>query len=135
MPNIDVAAAQKWIATVAIASTASGAFAQQSLEVIWSWRRLHECSTTSPELSVSGVPPDARVLDVKMVDLNFRQFDHGGGSVPISAHGTLIVPQGALKNYRGPCPGRNIYFGNDYEITVVALPADGKNVLVSNCVS
>ena len=129
MPNFGVIATKRWIATITLASTAFCAFAQQSLEVIWSWKRLHECSTTSPELRVSGVPPDARVVDVKMVDLNFRQFDHGGGSVPISEHGAVIVPQGALKNYRGPCPGRNVYFGNDYEITVVALGADGKTVL------
>jgi phosphatidylethanolamine-binding protein (PEBP) family uncharacterized protein len=103
--------------------------AQSALNVSWNWKRAHECNATSPEISIAGVPADAKTLEVKMVDLNFRQFDHGGGAVAASGDSTVVVPSGALKNYRGPCPGRNIYFGNDYEFTVIALAADGKTVL------
>jgi phosphatidylethanolamine-binding protein (PEBP) family uncharacterized protein len=105
------------------------AVAQTALTVEWTWKRLHECSQTSPELKVTGVPADSKTLDIRMVDLNFRQFDHGGGSSPISSDHVVVVPQGTLKDYRGPCPMRNLHFGNEYEFTVTALAADGKTVL------
>ena len=64
-----------------------------------------------------------------MVDLGFTQFNHGGGSVAHAGEPTATIPIGALKDYRGPCPMRNLYYGSDYEFTVRAVAADGKTVI------
>lgn len=105
------------------------ALAQSGLSVEWVWKRSHQCSTTSPVVNVAGIPADSKSLEVKMVDLGFTQFDHGGGSVAHSGEATASIPGGALQRYRGPCPMRNLYYGSDYEFTVRAIAADGKTVL------
>jgi phosphatidylethanolamine-binding protein (PEBP) family uncharacterized protein len=115
-----------FVACVGLSATA---VAQSALKVEWAWKRAHQCSTTSPPLAVADIPADTKLLQIKMVDLGFRQFDHGGGSVAHGGESAASIPSGALKDYRGPCPMRNLYYGSEYEFTVRALAADGKTVL------
>jgi phosphatidylethanolamine-binding protein (PEBP) family uncharacterized protein len=65
-----------------------------------------------------------------MADLrgqDFRQI--GGGSVPHAGGPMASIAEGALKQYRGPCPPNFSSFGHDYEFSVRALAEDGKTVL------
>ena len=114
---------------IALITTALPAFAQSSLTVDWEWKVSHKCSPTSPALVVSGIPKDAKSLQVAMVDLDFRSFDHGGGSAVLTGEASVTLPEGALKNYRGPCPPNFSSFGHDYEFTVKAIGADGQTEL------
>lgn len=107
----------------------SVAFAQTGLTVEWTWKRSHQCSATSPPMTVAGIPADAKSLEIRMVDLGFTQFNHGGGTVAHSGEPIASIPGGALQSYKGPCPMRNLYYGSDYEFLVRAIAADGKTVL------
>ena len=113
----------------ALLMAALPAFAQSSLTVDWEWKKSHKCSPTSPALVVSGIPSEAKSLQVAMVDLDFSSFNHGGGSAAHSGEASVMIPEGALKNYRGPCPPNFFNFGHEYEFTVKAIAADGQTEL------
>lgn len=104
-------------------------FAQTNLAVDWVWKRAHQCSPTSPSIEVTGIPPEAKSLSITLVDHDARGFDHGGGSVAHDGSQKVSIPEGALKNYKGPCPPNFNSFGHDYEFTVRAIAADGKTEL------
>ena len=108
---------------------ASGIANAQSLTVDWTWKLSHKCSTTAPALKVDGIPDGTKSLIVEMVDLDYRAFDHGGGSVAHDGKSSTTIPEGALKNYRGPCPPNFSSFGHDYEFTVKAM--SGSNELIA----
>ena len=57
-----------------------------------------------------------------MVDLDNPNSDHGGGHVDYGGKG--FVPEGALQNFRGPCPPGE----HRYEITVIARDKTGKTL-------
>ena len=116
---------------VAIATSviSASSFAQTALSVDWDWKRSHQCSPKSPAIMVSGIPAGAKSLSVTMVDHDMRSFDHGGGSVSIAGEPTFTIPEGALQNYRGPCPPNFSSFGHDYEFAIRAFDADGKTEL------
>lgn len=105
-------------------------FAQSSLVVDWDWKRRHQCSSTSPGIEVAGIPADAKSLSITLVDLDARSFDHGGGFVAHDGSQKVSIPEGALKNYKGPCPPNFNSFGHDYEFTIRAIAADGKTELL-----
>lgn len=113
---------------IALLATAP-AFAQSGLTVDWEWKVSHKCSSTSPSIVVSGIPKEAKSIQVAMVDLDFRSFDHGGGSSALTGEASVTLPEGALKNYRGPCPPNFSSFGHDYEFTVKAIGTDGQTEL------
>ena len=94
----------------------------QSLTVDYTWKRKHQCSTSSPELKVEGIPANTVELSVKMIDHDMMSFDHGGGFVKNEAGFTssFVLIEGALRSYRGPCPPNFSSFGHDYEFIVVA---------------
>jgi phosphatidylethanolamine-binding protein (PEBP) family uncharacterized protein len=110
-------------------ATALTSFAQSSLNVDWEWKEDHKCSATSPGLLVSGIPSGTKLLQVELVDHDARHLNHGGGSVVLDGSDSVTVPEGALKNYRGPCPPNFSSFGHDYEFTVKAIAADGQTEL------
>lgn len=114
---------------VALLCASAAAFGQPDLAVDWQWKKSHRCSNTSPALALSGIPEGAATLAVTLVDLDVPSYDHGGGSVPHAGGATAAIAEGALKNYRGPCPPNFSGAGHDYEFTVRALAADGKTVL------
>lgn len=114
---------------VVLWSMALPAFAQSNIIVDWEWKVSHLCSTTSPGLVVSGIPSEARSLQVTMVDLDFTKFNHGGGSAAVAGETSITIPEGALRSYRGPCPPNFPNFGHDYQFTVQAIAGDGKTEL------
>lgn len=114
---------------VALISIATPSFAQSNLVINWEWKRVHQCSSTSPGIEVSGIPADTKAFSVSLVDHDARGFDHGGGHVMHDGSPNALIAEGALKNYRGPCPPNFQSFGHDYEFTVQAIAADGKTVL------
>lgn len=107
----------------------AGARAQSGLAIDWQWNISHRCSTTSPALTVSGIPAGTARLAITLVDLDVPGYDHGGGTVAHAGGASADIAPGALKHYRGPCPPNFSDFGHDYEFTVRALAADGKTVL------
>jgi phosphatidylethanolamine-binding protein (PEBP) family uncharacterized protein len=116
------------IASFVLFSTAC--FSQAALDVDFMWKRANRCSATSPALQISGIPPGAKTLKVTLTDHDAPGYDHGGGSVEHSDGTTEAIAEGALKNYRGPCPP-SFQFGHEYEFKITALAADGKTELAS----
>jgi phosphatidylethanolamine-binding protein (PEBP) family uncharacterized protein len=114
------------ILLVALSATGLPVCAQSSLTVDWEWKAGHRCSPTSPAIVVTGIPQEAKSLEVTMIDLDYRSFDHGGGSAAVSGEASVTIPEGALKNYRGPCPPNFSSFGHDYEFTVKAKGQNGQ---------
>lgn len=117
----------KLVAT-ALLAVAFPAFSQTAMSVDWDWKASHRCSTSSPPLAVTGIPADTKTLQVAMVDLQVTSYDHGGGSAAHTGGAAMTIPEGALKGYAGPCPPNYSSFGHDYEFTVRALGADGKEL-------
>ncbi len=114
----------KTLIAVSTLLLSSVSHSQTIFSVDWTWRSAHKCSPTSPALKVEGIPEGTKSLTVEMVDLDFRSFDHGGGFVAHDGKAATTIPEGALKNYRGPCPPNFSSFGHDYEFTVKAVGVD-----------
>lgn len=95
-----------------------------ALELDFEWSKPNECSETSPEIRIGGLPETATALRVRLIDLYQPGADHGGWEqVPVPAGGILAA--GGLKQYRGPCPPK-YYAQNNYEFTVEALGPGGE---------
>ena len=98
-------------------------FAQQKLTVNYEWKTSHKCGKKSPEITISGIPPGSTQLNIKMVDLDFRGWDHGGGYFKNDdgfPETHLIAEGGLNRGFDGPCPPNFSAQGHDYEITVIA---------------
>lgn len=112
----------KYMITIIFLIIHQASFAQQKITVDYMWKLAHKCVKKSPEIMVSGIPLGSTELTVKMVDLDYRAFDHGGGSVKneesFSEQFTII--ESSLKSFIGPCPPNFSAQGHDYEITVIA---------------
>jgi hypothetical protein len=91
------------------------------LQVDYNWTKANICSGFSPEIKVLGIPPTTKQLKVTVTDLNFLTYNHGGGTVKYE--GSNIIPAGALKEYRGPCPPSDTT--HQYSIEVDAIDASG----------
>jgi phosphatidylethanolamine-binding protein (PEBP) family uncharacterized protein len=115
-------------ALVVAAFLVSGIAQAQTLTVDWTWKLSHKCSTISPALKANGIPEGTKSLSVEMVDLDYTAFDHGGGIVSHDGKGSATIPEGALKNYRGPCPPNFFSFGHDYKFTVKAMSGDNNSL-------
>ncbi len=113
---------------IALLATAP-AFAQPSLTVDWEWKVSHKCSPVSPALVVTGIPSEAKSLQVTMVDLDATSFNHGGGVAVHSGDASVTITEGTLKDYKGPCPPNFASFGHDYQFTIRAIAADGQTEL------
>jgi phosphatidylethanolamine-binding protein (PEBP) family uncharacterized protein len=103
-------------------SISATALAQEKMAVDYAWKLAHKCAKKSPEISVTGIPLGSVELSVKMVDLDYRSFDHGGGFIK-NDEGLpeqLVIAEGSLTSFVGPCPPNFSSFGHDYEITVTA---------------
>lgn len=114
---------------LALLTTTLPSLAQSNLAVDWEWKRSHQCSTTSPSIEITGIPAEAKALSITLVDHDARHFNHGGGSVTHDGSPKASIMEGALKNYKGPCPPNFQSFGHDYEFTVRAIAADGQTEL------
>jgi phosphatidylethanolamine-binding protein (PEBP) family uncharacterized protein len=92
---------------------------QISVSFSWPEKNVHEIS---PEIKLNNVPDSTKSFQINMFDLDNR-YNHGGGT--IVNDGSRLIPEGALKKYRGPAP---IYGSPRYEISVKALDEKGKVV-------
>jgi phosphatidylethanolamine-binding protein (PEBP) family uncharacterized protein len=93
----------------------------RKLAVDFSWNGVEACSNVSPKITVYNAPAGTRRFRVELVDLDSAISRHGGGEVEAGRDG--VIPAGALKSYRGPCPGQNPI---NYEMRVAALDASGQ---------
>jgi hypothetical protein len=84
------------------------------------------CSGSS-EIALRGVPAGTATLDARMVDRWVPSYDHGGGRIAYA--GRKSIPCGALSGFRGPSPPPGQI--HDYEWTVRALAADGRELAVA----
>ena len=91
------------------------------LGVEFSWKGVASCSDVSPRIVVRDVPPATRRFRVELVDLDSAISRHGGGEVDAGRGG--VIPEGALKSYRGPCPAQSAIA---YEMRVAALDEAGR---------
>jgi phosphatidylethanolamine-binding protein (PEBP) family uncharacterized protein len=97
--------------------------AHAGMGVTFDWGPTKKCfDSKSPPMRLSGVPDGTVKLDIRMVDRNAINFNHGGGKVTYSGNNSL--PYGAFK-YRGPCPPTG---SHTYVFTVKALDAKGKTI-------
>lgn len=78
----------------------------KAMTIDFTFMRSHKCSSTSPALKIQNVPPGTTEISIKMTDLDLRSYDHGGGYIENKGGIAEVVdlPEGALQNYRGPCP-------------------------------
>lgn len=91
-----------------------------NLQVDFSWVSQHRCSSVSPEIRVSAIPPTTKELGVSLTDRDVPSYNHGGGV--IKYQGSDVIPAGALKSYTGPCPPSGQH---SYTIKVQAIDASG----------
>lgn len=94
----------------------------QTMDVRFEWNGNAGSFTSSPnpEIFVSNVPAGTAFFEVKMVDLDRPNTNHGGGTIPYTGEG--VIPVGSLDSYRGPQPPAPEV--HTYVITVRALNAD-----------
>lgn len=103
--------------SVAVVSSAS------AMRASFEWGPTKKCfDSNTPPIKLTDVPKGTTQLEVKMVDTNAMDFNHGGGKVAYTGQSSL--PYGAVK-YKGPCPPSGTHF---YSITVKALDANGKTL-------
>jgi phosphatidylethanolamine-binding protein (PEBP) family uncharacterized protein len=89
------------------------------------WAETSGCSGQTPNVTFSAIPKGTAKIDVKMVDLDYPTFNHGGGSVDFTGK-TKYEPGELLSmfsTYRGPCPP--VGTTHRYEWTFDALDAAG----------
>lgn len=92
-----------------------------SMGVTFEWGPTKQCfDAKSPPIKLANVPQGTTKLQIKMVDQNASDFNHGGGDVAYKGQSQL--PYGAFK-YKGPCPPSGTHF---YKITVKAVDSAGK---------
>lgn len=98
----------------------------KAMTIDFTFMRSHKCSSTSPALKIQNVPPGTTEISIKMTDLDLRSYDHGGGYIENKGGIAEVVdlPEGALQNYRGPCPPNFSSFGHDYEFSAKAYGKD-----------
>lgn len=90
--------------------------------IAFGWDGIERCSSTPPEIAVLNVPDGTASFEVKMVDLDFTAYNHGGGTAPNTGDGSIVEGDYETSNYRGPCPPGTTH---TYEFTVQALDAGG----------
>ncbi|KAB2845542.1 MAG: hypothetical protein F9K44_16925 [Hyphomicrobiaceae bacterium] len=117
----------RFLAPLLVILAAACSTAQQAprgapeLGVEFTWTGVPPCSAVSPRIVVRDVPPGTRRFRVELVDVDSVMSRHGGGEVEAVAGG--VIPAGALKSYRGPCPSQKAI---EYEMRVAALDAAGR---------
>ena len=90
------------------------------MSVDFTWLKDQKCfDERSPEIILDNVPGSTKSFQINMYDLT-NSYDHGGGAVEFE--GSNIIPQGALKKYKGPCPS---YGSPRYQLTVKAIDENG----------
>jgi phosphatidylethanolamine-binding protein (PEBP) family uncharacterized protein len=110
------------ILLAAIITLAATTSALADMKTSFDWGPTKKCfDSKSPPIKVSGVPAGTKQLDIRMMDMDAPDYNHGGGKVAYT--GQTDLPYGAF-SYTGPCPP----MAHKYRFTVKALDADGKVV-------
>lgn len=118
---------RKLITLLALAAAACSTSQPQAprgapeLGVEFTWAGVAACTDVSPRIIVRDVPAATKRFRVELVDVDSVMSRHGGGEVAAAPDG--VIPAGALKSYRGPCPSQQ---GIEYEMRVAALDGDGR---------
>ena len=86
------------------------------LSVDFTWEGYEACAMGLPQMSIGGIPENAKILKVSMYDHEFG-FDHG--EVTITYEGTGTITRGSYAEITGPCPPPNS--AGRYKISVKAL--------------
>lgn len=94
----------------------------QDFEIAFSWDGIERCSSTLPDIAVTNVPEGTEHFVVKMVDLDFTSYNHGGGVAPYAGDELISEADYIATNYRGPCPPGVTH---TYEFTVEAQGSGG----------
>ncbi len=118
----------KLAALTAIAAVCAGVFhtsaaSAEDFAIAFAWDGIERCTKVPPEIALSNVPDGTARFEVKLVDLDFKPFNHGGGTAPNSGDGTIAEADYETFTYKGPCPPGT---SHTYEFTVRALAADGR---------
>jgi phosphatidylethanolamine-binding protein (PEBP) family uncharacterized protein len=88
------------------------ALAEDNMNLSFSWGEIPLCTTgrpnivPNPRFELSGVPAGTERVEFRMTDLDVPSYDHGGGSVAVSADG--VIAPGAF-TYKSPCPPRGAH--------------------------
>lgn len=101
----------------------AGAPRADDFGISFRWDGIDRCSSTPPVIALQNVPDGTDRFRVKLVDLDFTGYNHGGGIAPNSGTGHIREADYERSNYRGPCPPGVTH---TYEFTVEALNATGQ---------
>jgi len=97
-----------------------------AMSLSFSWGPTKKCfDRKSPPMRVSGVPKGTVKLSFRMVDLNARNYYHGGGTVKYRGKSRLAY--GAF-SYKGPCPPSR----HTYKFSVKAINKSGKTIATAS---
>ena len=94
--------------------------ARAEFTISFDWGGLKLCNTGSPNrvgnpaFTVKGLPKGTDSVEFRLTDLNVPSYNHGGGTLKMSADGK--VPPGLFK-YSSPCPPDGVH---TYEWTATA---------------
>ena len=88
------------------------------IKVSFEWNPKGMPLTANPEIRMEGVPATTHHFLVELIDLDLKNFNHGGGTYPYT--GTPVIPAGKLKGYYlGPHPPVGVV--HQYRFTVKAM--------------
>ena len=91
------------------------------MSIDYTWLKDQSCfDERSPEIILTEVPENTKLLKVKMEDLD-NNYNHGGGT--FEYNGSNLIPVGAISGYRGPCPMSTM--NPRYEIRIKAIDENG----------
>ena len=92
-----------------------------AFDITFDWTGVKPCTSgnprtiASPRFVVKDVPEGTTFIRLKMIDRDYRNFSHGGGTVAWA--GGNEIPAGAFR-YKSPCPPNGAH---TYEWTATAL--------------
>lgn len=111
------------IAAAFTAVLGASAASAEDFAIAFGWDGIERCTKVPPEIALSNVPDGTARFEVKLVDLDFKPFNHGGGTAPNSGDGTIAEGDYETFTYKGPCPPGT---SHTYEFTVQAFAEDGR---------
>lgn len=101
---------------------ATSATAAAAFDFSFDWGKIPRCtdasakSVPSPAFTFNNVPEGTKYIDLRMVDLDYRPANHGGGLIPWPGGTSGTIKPGAFK-YNSPCPPKG---SHTYEWTATA---------------
>ena len=101
--------------------------AQAEFSLSFAWGNLARCTSgnpntvPNPQFTIQDLPAGTETVELRLVDLDARGYNHGGATLRMGQSGT--IPSG-LFTYRSPCPPNGVH---TYEWTATAR--QGRTVL------